>query len=139
MLGMALSLIVWLAPLQLVIGDMHGLNTLEHQPAKVAALEAHWETGSGVPLILFAWPDPEAETNHYEVAIPHLGSLILISRLHAVEVDHNIDPVTFNGRLELPSRNLSTTINFTGDHSTEPLGNEAILDRIPNGNSAAND
>ena len=42
-----LSLLVWLAPLQLVIGDLHGLNTLEHQPAKIAAIEAHWETGSG--------------------------------------------------------------------------------------------
>jgi cytochrome d ubiquinol oxidase subunit I len=77
MLGMGLSLIVWLAPLQLVIGDLHGLNTLEHQPAKIAALEAHWETGSEVPLILFAIPDPKAETNHYELAIPDLGSLIL--------------------------------------------------------------
>lgn len=77
MLGMALSLIVWMAPMQLVIGDLHGLNTLEHQPAKVAALEAHWETGSGIPLILFAIPDNEAEENHFEVAIPGLGSLIL--------------------------------------------------------------
>ena len=47
MLGMGLSLLVWLAPLQLVIGDLHGLNTLEHQPAKIAALEAHWETQQG--------------------------------------------------------------------------------------------
>src|SRR6188474_2765755 len=77
MLGMGLSLLVWLAPLQLVIGDLHGLNTLKHQPAKIAALEAHWETGTSVPLILFAFPDPKAETNHYELAIPKLGSLIL--------------------------------------------------------------
>ena len=77
MLGMALSLIVWLAPLQLFIGDLHGLNTREHQPAKIAAVEAHWETQKGAPLILFAWPDVEAETNHYEVAIPRLGSLVL--------------------------------------------------------------
>ena len=77
MLGMGLSLLVWLAPLQLVIGDMHGLNTLKHQPAKIAALEAHWETGKNVPLILFAVPDPKEETNHYQLAIPNLGSLIL--------------------------------------------------------------
>jgi cytochrome d ubiquinol oxidase subunit I len=77
MLGMALSLLVWLAPLQLVIGDLHGLNTLEHQPAKVAALEAHWDTERNVPLILFAVPDPNAEKNNYELAIPALGSLIL--------------------------------------------------------------
>ena len=68
---------VWLAPLQLVIGDLHGLNTLKYQPAKIAALEAHWETERGFPLILFAIPDPKAEKNHYEIAIPTLGSLIL--------------------------------------------------------------
>ena len=77
MLGMALSLLVWLAPLQLVIGDLHGLNTLEYQPAKIAALEAHWETDRGFPLILFAIPDPKAEKNNYEISIPALGSLIL--------------------------------------------------------------
>jgi cytochrome d ubiquinol oxidase subunit I len=77
MLGMGLSLLVWLAPLQLLIGDMHGLNTLKYQPAKIAALEAHWETGKNVPLILFAVPDPKEETNHYQLAIPNLGSLIL--------------------------------------------------------------
>ncbi|MGH7186511.1 MAG: cytochrome ubiquinol oxidase subunit I, partial [Pseudomonadota bacterium] len=77
MLGMGLSLLVWLAPLQLVIGDLHGLNTREHQPAKIAALEAHWETQRRAPLILFAIPDAKAETNHYELAIPALGSLIL--------------------------------------------------------------
>ena len=72
-----LSLIVWLAPLQLLLGDMHGLNSLKYQPAKIAALEAHWNTGTEVPLILFAIPDPKAETNHFEIAIPRLGSLIL--------------------------------------------------------------
>ena len=60
-----------------MLGDLHGLNTLKYQPAKIAALEAHWETGKDVPLILFAFPDPKAETNHYEIAVPHLGSLIL--------------------------------------------------------------
>jgi cytochrome bd ubiquinol oxidase subunit I len=77
MLGMGLSLLVWLAPLQLVIGDLHGLNALEHQPAKIAAVEAHWDTERGAPLILFALPDPKAEKNNYEIAIPRLGSLIL--------------------------------------------------------------
>jgi cytochrome d ubiquinol oxidase subunit I len=77
MLGMGLSLLVWLAPLQLVIGDLHGLNAREHQPAKIAALEAHWETQRRAPLILFALPDPAAEKNNFEIAIPALGSLIL--------------------------------------------------------------
>jgi cytochrome d ubiquinol oxidase subunit I len=72
-----LSLLVWFAPLQIVLGDLHGLNALKYQPAKIAALEAHWETGKDVPLILFAFPDPKAEMNHYELAVPHLGSLIL--------------------------------------------------------------
>jgi len=77
MLGMGLSLLVWLAPLQLFIGDLHGLNTREHQPAKIAAVEAHWETQRGAPLILFAIPDPKTESNRYEIAVPKLGSLVL--------------------------------------------------------------
>ncbi|MCU0903399.1 MAG: cytochrome ubiquinol oxidase subunit I [Tabrizicola sp.] len=66
-----------LIPLQILAGDMHGLNTLEHQPAKVAAMEANWETGPNVPLVLFGIPDEEARTNHYEIAIPNLASIIL--------------------------------------------------------------
>jgi cytochrome d ubiquinol oxidase subunit I len=77
MLGMGVSMLVWLAPLQVVLGDLHGLNTRQYQPAKVAALEAHWETEKGAPLILFALPDVKAETNHYQLAVPRLGSLIL--------------------------------------------------------------
>ncbi len=77
MIGMGLSIIVWLAPLQLVIGDLHGLNAREHQPAKIAAVEAHWETRRDAPLVLFAWPDTKTESNLYEIAIPKLGSLIL--------------------------------------------------------------
>jgi cytochrome d ubiquinol oxidase subunit I len=77
MLGMAMSLIFWLAPLQLVIGDLHGLNARKYQPAKIAAVEAHWETMRGAPLVLFAWPDTKTESNLYEVAIPKLGSLVL--------------------------------------------------------------
>jgi cytochrome d ubiquinol oxidase subunit I len=100
MLGMALSVLVWLAPLQLFIGDQHGLNTREHQPAKVAAIEAHWETQRGAPLILFAIPDPQAEKNHYELAIPALGSLILghswdaeIQGLKAFPPDERPNPI----------------------------------------------
>ncbi len=66
-----------LIPLQILAGDLHGLNTLEHQPAKVAAMEGHWETSGNVPLLLFAWPDEEARTNHFEVGIPNGASLIL--------------------------------------------------------------
>lgn len=66
-----------LIPLQIFIGDLHGLNTLKHQPAKIAAMEAIWETGNRVPLVLFAVPDPTQQTNRFTIAIPDLASLIL--------------------------------------------------------------
>ncbi len=73
-----------LAPTQIVIGDMHGLNTLEHQPIKVAAMEGHWHTGGNVPLLLFAWPDQAAEKNHFELAVPGFASLILTHDFNGV-------------------------------------------------------
>jgi len=66
-----------LIPLQIYAGDMHGLNTLEHQPAKVAAMEANWETRGNVPLVLFGIPDEEARETRFEIAIPNGASLIL--------------------------------------------------------------
>jgi len=68
---------VLVAPIQIVAGDLHGLNTLEHQPAKVAAMEGHWETRSGQPLVLFGWADMAAETTRYALEVPRLGSYIL--------------------------------------------------------------
>ncbi len=84
MLSMAMWMILVVAPLQIAIGDAHGLNTLQYQPAKIAALEGHWEntTGDSVPLILFGWPDMAAETTRYAVEVPYLGSLILTHDLH---------------------------------------------------------
>ncbi len=66
-----------LMPVQIIAGDMHGLNTLEHQPQKVAAMEANWNTQSNVPLVLFAIPDQTARENRYEIAIPSMASVIL--------------------------------------------------------------
>jgi cytochrome d ubiquinol oxidase subunit I len=66
-----------LAPLQAIVGDLHGLNTLEHQPAKIAAMEAIWHTEKGVPLVLFAMPNPKTRTNDYAIEIPYGASLIL--------------------------------------------------------------
>ncbi len=66
-----------LAPLQIVLGDLHGLNTLEHQPAKIAAMEGNWETRGNVPLVLFAIPDEQARENRFEIAIPDGASWIL--------------------------------------------------------------
>lgn len=79
MFSMAMWTLLLTAPLQVFIGDLHGLNTLKHQPAKVAAMEGHWENkpGEGVPLILFGWPDMDAETTRYKIEIPNLSSLIL--------------------------------------------------------------
>ena len=77
MLKMAFGLLTVLVPLQVVIGDQHGLNTHEYQPAKLAAIEANWETQRRMPLLLFAWPDEQAEANRFEVGIPALGSVII--------------------------------------------------------------
>lgn len=79
MLSMGLGMILFVAPLQAVIGDFHGLNTLQYQPAKIAAMEGHWENkgNAGTPLILFGWPDMAREETRFALKIPHLGSLIL--------------------------------------------------------------
>jgi cytochrome bd ubiquinol oxidase subunit I len=66
-----------LMPVQIFVGDLHGLNTLEHQPAKVAAMEGNWETRGNVPLVLFAWPNERERRNDFELSIPNGASLIL--------------------------------------------------------------
>jgi cytochrome bd ubiquinol oxidase subunit I len=66
-----------LIPVQIVVGDLHGLNTLKYQPAKLAAMEGIWETQRGVPAVLFAIPDKTTQSNHYEIAIPKLASFYL--------------------------------------------------------------
>ena len=81
MFSMALWLLTVLVPLQILIGDLHGLNTREHQPAKLAAIEARWDTERRVPLTLFAIPSDTAETNYLTVEVPWLGSLILTHNL----------------------------------------------------------
>lgn len=73
----ALTVAALLAPLQAFVGDLHGLNTLEYQPQKIAAMEGVWHTEKGAPLLLFAIPDEEEKTNHFEIGIPNLASLIL--------------------------------------------------------------
>ncbi len=77
MFSMAMWMACIVAPLQIYAGDLHGLNTLEHQPAKVAAMEGHFESYDGAPLILFGLPDMQAEETRYALEIPKLGSLIL--------------------------------------------------------------
>jgi cytochrome d ubiquinol oxidase subunit I len=96
-----------LMPLQILVGDLHGLNTFEHQPAKVAAMEGNWETREGVPLLLFAWPDEEARENRFEISIPKGASWILthqadgvVPGLNDFEGEHPpVAPVFFAFRL----------------------------------------
>lgn len=83
MFSMALWMALIVAPIQAVVGDAHGLNTLEHQPAKIAAIEGHWENNDNepTPLVLFGLPDMQAEKTKYALEIPYLGSLILTHSL----------------------------------------------------------
>ncbi|MCG8312342.1 MAG: cytochrome ubiquinol oxidase subunit I, partial [Pseudomonadales bacterium] len=96
-----------LTPLQVFVGDLHGLNTLEHQPQKIAAMEGIWDTQQSVPLLLFAIPDESERENHFEIAIPKLASLILthdvngqIQGLNDFQGEHPpVAPVFFGFRL----------------------------------------
>ena len=76
-LRVGLTVAALLVPVQIFVGDLHGLNTLKHQPQKVAAMEGVWETQKGAPLLLFAWPDASTRSNHFEIGIPKLASFIL--------------------------------------------------------------
>jgi cytochrome d ubiquinol oxidase subunit I len=82
MLGMAMIMAIFVAPIQAVMGDFHGLNTLKHQPAKVSAMEGLWETQRGAPLKLFGWPHQKEEKTKYTLEIPKLSSLILTHDLN---------------------------------------------------------
>jgi cytochrome d ubiquinol oxidase subunit I len=77
MMRMSLAFLGIMVPTQILVGDLHGLNTLKHQPTKVAAMEGLWETSRGVSASLFAIPDEKAEKNHFEIAIPKLASIYL--------------------------------------------------------------
>ncbi|MFC7399470.1 cytochrome ubiquinol oxidase subunit I [Chelatococcus sp. GCM10030263] len=78
MLRMGLGLALVLAPVQALIGDFHGQATAKYQPAKLAAIEGHWPAQEVAPLVLFAWPNEATETNDFQIAIPHLGSFIIL-------------------------------------------------------------
>ncbi|AZZ95976.1 cytochrome ubiquinol oxidase subunit I [Pseudoalteromonas sp. R3] len=106
-LKISLTVAALLAPMQMFVGDLHGLNTFEHQPQKVAAMEGVWETERGAPLLLFAIPDEQTRTNHFEIAIPKLASLILtheaegeIKGLNEFKGEHPpVKPVFFGFRI----------------------------------------
>lgn len=104
-LGIIMAAVV--IPLQIIAGDMHGLNTLKHQPAKIAAIEAVWETETGVPLTLFGFPSEEQGKTLYALKVPHLGSIILthsldgeIQGINEFKGDHPpVAPVFFGFRV----------------------------------------
>jgi cytochrome d ubiquinol oxidase subunit I len=76
-LRVGLTLAAVLIPVQIAVGDLHGLNTLKYQPAKIAAMEGIWKTERGAPLLLFAWPNAKTRSNDFEIGIPKLASLVL--------------------------------------------------------------
>ncbi|HZL30328.1 MAG TPA: cytochrome ubiquinol oxidase subunit I [Pseudolabrys sp.] len=94
MLRMAIGLTAVLAPLQLIIGDQHGLNTLKYQPIKIAAMEAHWDGALPGDFHIFAWPDEHAASNKFEISIPKAASLILTHRMNGL----------FPGLLSVPEK-----------------------------------
>lgn len=111
-----------LAPVQVFVGDMHGLNTLEHQPAKIAAIEAVWHTERGAPLVAIGWPDEETRSTRYAVEVPKLASLILthdpngeLRGLDQFEGEHPpVAPVFFAFRLMVGIGMLMLLTGFWG-------------------------
>src|SRR6185369_2369101 len=101
-LRVAVTIAAVLAPLQAFVGDLHGLNTLEHQPVKIAAMEALWKTEKGMPLVLFAIPNEKEKRNDYSIEIPKLGSMVLkhdfdaeVKGMDAFEYHPPVAPVFF--------------------------------------------
>ncbi len=110
-----------LIPLQIFMGDLHGLNTLEHQPQKVAAMEGLWQTEQGAGLRLFAIPDAEQQSNHYEIKIPNLASLILthewdgeLKGFDAFEHHPPMAPVFFSFRIMVGVGMLMLLVSWLG-------------------------
>src|SRR5258708_31079136 len=111
-----------LVPVQILVGDQHGLNTLEHQPAKIAAVEALWHTERGAPLVLFAIPNEELRRNDYSIELPYAPSLILkhdanadIRGIDAFAPDHpSVAPVFFAFRVMVGIDVLMLTVSWYG-------------------------
>ena len=122
----ALRVGIWLAamliPLQIIAGDLHGLNTLEHQPAKVAAMEGLWDDTEGAPLLLFAWPDEENRENRFEIGIPKGASLVLtheldglVRGLNSFAGEHpKVAPVFFGFRIMIGVGLLMLVVSWAG-------------------------
>ncbi|SHF13959.1 cytochrome d ubiquinol oxidase subunit I [Microbulbifer donghaiensis] len=110
-----------LAPIQAFVGDLHGLNTFEHQPQKIAAMEGVWETEKGAPLLLFAIPDEQQRTNHFALGIPNMASLILTHKtdgevrgLNEFEGNHPpVKPLFFGFRIMVGMGMLMLAVAWT--------------------------
>jgi cytochrome bd ubiquinol oxidase subunit I len=130
----ALLLAAVLAPLQAFVGDLHGTNTRDYQPAKLAAMEAHWESHHGAPLVLFALPDEVERRNHFEVSIPKLGSLIItrdpngfVEGLDAHEGKHPpVAPVFWSFRIMVGVGMLMIAVAFWGAWHVLPRGGKPL-------------
>ncbi|WP_195819835.1 cytochrome ubiquinol oxidase subunit I [Roseobacter sp. MH60115] len=130
-----------LIPLQILAGDFHGLNTLEHQPAKVAAMEGNWETGPNIPLVLFAIPDEEARENRFEIGIPNGASLILKHKADGVVPGLNdfvaedgtplhprVAPVFFSFRIMVATGMAMLALSWAGLYLLRRYGAGAMPD-----------
>jgi cytochrome d ubiquinol oxidase subunit I len=124
-----------LAPLQVLVGDLHGLNTLEHQPAKIAAVEAIWKTEKGVPLVLFAVPNETARRNDYAIEVPKLASFVLrhdfgaeLKGLDAFAPDHPpVAPVFFAFRVMVGMGVLMLSLAWAGSWILRKRAPRALL------------
>lgn len=122
MLRTGVYLAAILIPIQIFVGDLHGLNTLKYQPQKVAAMETLWDTTEGAPLVLFALPDEAARTNRYAVEIPKLASLILthhwngqVRGLNDFQGNHpDVAPVFFGFRVMVGMGIIMLLVAWTG-------------------------
>ncbi len=110
-----------LTPIQIFLGDMHGLNTLKHQPAKLAAMEGIWNTEKGVPAVIFAIPDEKTQSNRFEIAIPKLASFYLthdwngeVQGLKDFEKTPPVKPVFFAFRIMVGVGVLMLAISWYG-------------------------
>ncbi len=119
-----------LSPLQAFVGDLHGLNTLQHQPQKIAAMEGVWQTEKGAPLLLFAIPDEENRTNHFEIGIPNMASFILtheldgeIKGLDEFKGEHPpVKPVFFGFRIMVGLGFLMIAISWFATYTLKKCG-----------------
>ena len=126
LIKLAMSVAVVLTPFQIVLGDLHGLNTLEYQPVKVAAMEGIWETTKGAPAVLFAIPDEGLKANRYEIVITELASLYLTHSLDGEVKGLNafpgetppVKPVFFAFRLMVGVGMLMLLTAFVGFYLT---------------------